>query len=217
MKCLICDRTLRELMSWSYILHRSRQPLCEKCASQFQSFKQSFSLSGLDFVTIHYEYNEMMQDVIYSYKGFGHIRLAKLFRPLFTPLKKERRASIVPIPSHVHKVERIGFQPIEHLLRVAEVPYDPLLVKVYDGELSRLSKEERQQVDRIVRVREGVRVRAHCILIDDVITTGTTLQQAAAVLREAGAKRIDAFVLSRPVKRSCYTVDKNIDKSRQTY
>lgn len=201
MRCLLCDRALRELMRWSYILHQNRQPLCETCAAQFQPYEQSFSLLGIDSIVIHYRYNEMMQDVIYSYKGFGHIRLAQLFRPLLTSLWKERRASIVPIPSHVHKVERIGFQPIEHLLQVAQVPYQSLLEKVYDGELSRLSKEERQRVDRIVRVREGVRVRAHCILIDDVITTGTTLQQAATVLREAGAKRIDAFVLSRPVKK----------------
>jgi len=39
----------------------------------------------------------------------------------------------------------------------------------------------------------------HIALIDDVMTTGATLSEAASVLKKAGAQQVDAWVLSRAV------------------
>jgi predicted amidophosphoribosyltransferase len=37
----------------------------------------------------------------------------------------------------------------------------------------------------------------HLALVDDVMTSGATLREAAAVLLQAGAARVDAWVLAR--------------------
>jgi predicted amidophosphoribosyltransferase len=37
----------------------------------------------------------------------------------------------------------------------------------------------------------------HILLVDDVVTTGATLESAAAVLKAAGAKRVEAIVFAR--------------------
>jgi predicted amidophosphoribosyltransferase len=37
----------------------------------------------------------------------------------------------------------------------------------------------------------------HVVLVDDVITTGATLEAAAALLKAAGARRVSALVFAR--------------------
>jgi predicted amidophosphoribosyltransferase len=39
---------------------------------------------------------------------------------------------------------------------------------------------------------------AHILLIDDVLTTGATVEAAAGVLKAAGAKTIDVAVFAQP-------------------
>jgi predicted amidophosphoribosyltransferase len=52
-------------------------------------------------------------------------------------------------------------------------------------------------------LRAGIALPAHVAILDDVMTTGTTLAECARVLRRAGVSRVDVWALARaPGKRS---------------
>ena len=59
-------------------------------------------------------------------------------------------------------------------------------------------RERERNVRGVFRVISPALIRdKNILLVDDVITTGATLEEAARVLREAGAKRVFGFVLAR--------------------
>jgi len=58
----------------------------------------------------------------------------------------------------------------------------------------------RRNVRGAFRLRRGAQVPAAVALVDDVYTTGATLDACARVLREAGATAVDGFTLARAVR-----------------
>lgn len=54
-----------------------------------------------------------------------------------------------------------------------------------------------QLEDAFTPLKSAMVKNARVVLVDDVVTTGATLQQAAAVLKQAGAKSIDAAVFAQ--------------------
>jgi ComF family protein len=109
---------------------------------------------------------------------------------------------IVPVPLHPRALRRRGFNPAAVLARaVARVRG----ARVVPGALERTRDTPSQTgLDRPGRrrnVRGAFRARGaqpeRVWLVDDVVTTGATLAEAARALREAGAREIVAVCAAR--------------------
>lgn len=73
----------------------------------------------------------------------------------------------------------------------AALPYEPLLKKVKDNRKQRsLTKKERTVNVRGVYEAFGNTADRRILLVDDILTTGATLMECAAVLYRAGAKQV---------------------------
>lgn len=112
--------------------------------------------------------------------------------------------AVVPVPTSTARIRQRGFDQAERIARgVAqelEVPILSILRRHGHGRQSDRTADERMRVGASLRCSGQAPKRV--LLIDDVVTTGHTLEACASLLREAGAARVDAAALAWTARRS---------------
>jgi ComF family protein len=116
---------------------------------------------------------------------------------------------VIPVPLHPQRLRERGFN---QALLLAEDVGRRLGIPCRKGILQKrkptapqvsLSGTERERGVRgaFVLGREGEVEKKGILLIDDVYTTGATVNECAKVLLQGGAKRVDVFTLTHAVLR----------------
>ena len=107
---------------------------------------------------------------------------------------------VVPVPLHRRRRRARGFNQAEDLARHLERPVRLVLRRVR----ATVSQTDLPAARRHANVRNAFALRRRCdvrglriVIIDDVCTTGATLEACARVLREAGARDVSALTAAR--------------------
>lgn len=112
---------------------------------------------------------------------------------------------IVPVPLHASRLRSRGFNQATLIARacfpqwVDRLEVDGLYRNRLTTPQTQLSgRERRSNLQRVFAVKNGIEVQDKRILVvDDVFTTGSTVNECARVLRRAGAARIEVFTVAR--------------------
>ncbi|WP_313233286.1 ComF family protein [Stenotrophomonas acidaminiphila] len=120
-----------------------------------------------------------------------HARLAPVARP----------QALVPVPLHLSRLRRRGYDQALELARpLGRALQLPVLAGLHRTRAtppqSALDAAARRRNLRQAFAARG-RLPTHVALVDDVMTTGATVQAAARALRRAGVVRVDAWVCAR--------------------
>lgn len=120
----------------------------------------------------------------------------------------ERPDALIAVPLHPRRLRQRGYNQALELARPLARTFDlPILQQVLhrvrdiapQAGLGALARRRNPRgafaIGRDLRNR--AHIPAHVALVDDVMTTGATLYACAKVLRRAGVKRIDAWVMAR--------------------
>jgi len=108
---------------------------------------------------------------------------------------------VVPIPLHKKRIAERGFNQAEVIAKLlAEYLHKPMLEALQrvkgTAQQAKLGKEARlKNMVKAFAIKEPI--RGQVILVDDVFTTGSTMQEAAKVLRQSGVEKIYGFSLAR--------------------
>ncbi|MDR3411814.1 MAG: ComF family protein [Formivibrio sp.] len=127
--------------------------------------------------------------------------LARLMLP--TLQQVPRPDLLIPLPLHAQRLKERGFnQALEiakPLVRSLSLPLEhTLLQRTRDTEhQARLSEKARHRNMRKAFVARGDLSGQRIALVDDVMTTGASLDAAARALKQAGAARVDCWILAR--------------------
>ena len=116
---------------------------------------------------------------------------------------------LVPVPLHKRKRSERGFNQSELLVRAAakRLPQPFEVALVLKRQRPTHSQVGLTREQRIANLRDAFRVTAPdrvkgrtVIVVDDVMTTGTTVSECARVLKQAGAERVWAATVARTLK-----------------
>jgi len=151
-----------------------------------------------------------MMEVISRFKYHGASRLAKPLSTLLSEYKDPELPFsefdlILPVPLHPQRLRRRGFN--QSLLLARRVSRHHSIALDFKS-LQRIRHTQPQTelsgAQRQKNIRGAFEVRnpfvieeKRLLLIDDVFTTGATVQECSKVLLKAGAKRVDVLTLAR--------------------
>ncbi len=153
--------------------------------------------------------DERVRAAIHEAKYYANARAARLLGTALAAYLSDADlrggAIIIPLPLSGKRLRERGFNQCERIARAAcaldpSLPFSidtHTLFRVQDSEhQARLEKSLRQQNVLGAFEARGCDARATYLILDDVVTTGATLQAAIAAMRNAGAKHLMPLALA---------------------
>ena len=200
-KCPFCGR----------ILERGEEGWCASCQEElpWTGPDDGKAVDGCDACLSPLWYGDAVREAVHRYKFEGGRIHAKLFGRLMAQCLQDRwtgRADLIAwVPLRPERRKKRGYDQAELLARrvgeAAALPVAPTLEKIRAaGEQSRLQSEEdrRANIAGAYRALPGLDLAGkRVVLVDDVVTTGSTLGECAACLRSAGAEAVVGLTLAR--------------------
>lgn len=197
---------------------RIEAPFCQRCSQPFEGdITGTFTCSNCSDREFHFECivapylaRDVVRECIHKFKYERQFHLRRqLAEWAAAGLDDERiRAQpfdmFVPVPLHAARKREREFNQAEVIARLlarrAAVPVRNAIERIrYTTTQTRLDRHERMENLRgAFRVRHPAVVQnRHIILVDDVFTTGSTVEECARVLRAAGAASVRALTVAR--------------------
>lgn len=193
MRCLLCDREVAKVETWAGLFSRRQQwTTCTGCMAKFERVTEQ-AYEGMHTV---YVYNEAMKDWLHRLKFSQDTIIAHVFADEIKKVVAQYKgAVIVPIPMHPAKKRVRTFAHMDVLLEAVGVRYTHLLEKTTTDTQSQKSRLERENSATLF-TRNAIQLRkdTHLVLVDDIVTTGTTIRHAREVLERDGFTHIEVVV-----------------------
>lgn len=211
-RCRVCGDVIEagyvcEKCRKSFLLTRTLKgsPREEYLAGQ----AEAVAMDVLDSALLLYKYDGVLKDALHRCKFAADASLLPFLREeaeAALPSAKLRWLAqfdlITCVPTSPERLAQRGFDVPQEIFgplldqRNTSVYSDAVLERVrHTHPLFELGPQERrQELSGCFRVRPHFSVRGrHVLLCDDIFTTGSTLCEAALVLKRAGAKKVSAL------------------------
>ena len=194
----LCDRCGDPLPSWRTA--GAVQPLCVRCRRSKRAVDRARAIGA---------YDGALRAVIHALKYDGRRSLA---RPIAAMMRQrggdllDGAACVVPVPLHRSRRRRRGFNQADDLARRLGVPLVRALIRTRatatQTELP-AAQRHRNVRDAFAATRAAADLAGRIVvLVDDVSTTGATLEACARALKEKGVVEVRALTAARVVGRA---------------
>lgn len=187
-----------------------RYGLCEDCLAKINycECKENFKENGWSCCY----YKDALKECIHLFKYKGYVGLADIFGDIMASFVKKNGIGketdlIVPVPVHPAKRRERSYNHAEvlaaSLSRAAGIPVDARSLKKIRWTTSQSELDRKKRLDNVkdtfLVVNRSVFSEKRVLLVDDVYTTGATINECTKALLEAGASKICFLTLAKGV------------------
>ncbi|MCW8943214.1 MAG: ComF family protein [Sedimenticola sp.] len=188
------------------------QDCCQRCALPIADKQGNLcgqclsSTSPISFSQIPFLYADPIDRFIGQFKFTSNLAFGRMLSQLWLDHHDpdlELPELLIPVPLHSHRLSERGYNQALELARpIAShfgIPIDYTCCKriLHNTPQSGLKKQQRK---RGIRGAFEVKKRPnakHISLVDDVVTTGSTVIELARQLKKSGVERIDVWAIAR--------------------
>lgn len=207
----LCDNCLADLTP---ITH----PICTACGFPFPASKGQDHLCEIclrkrpwyDLARAPFVYSGPLMEAIQRFKYNSETQLISPLGTLFSSFAREwipnpKDFLTIPVPLHRRRLRERGFNQSLSLAKVlaselgTPLDYLTLVRKRYTRSQTGLGKEERRKnvKDAFSVIYPNIIEDENIVLVDDVFTTGYTLNECARTLKRSGAITVICLTLAR--------------------
>ncbi len=196
---LLCQQCVQKLQ-----FIPSRCYRCHKLTDESRTCNTCRKMSRLFRLQVGTIYEGLAKSLVWQLKYAGAQAAAKEIADfLAIRTKVIDSCLIVPVPTASSRVRRRGYDQAKligrKLAKKHGLPYLDCLARSGQTHQIGSRREKRlKQLSSAYRIKVGQTIQnTHIILIDDVVTTGASLEAAARYLRNAGAEQVEAIVFAQ--------------------
>lgn len=197
------------------------EPCCKICGFPFEFNEGPEALCGrcvikkpaYDAARAAFQYDDLSRSLVLGFKHGGRTEGLGMFA---AHMRRAGRSFLpeadflIPVPLHFSRRVRRRYNQssllARALARISPPVFEPDILmrhRATPTQGGRSASGRRRNVQGAFAIREGMEPRlkgTRVVLIDDVMTTGATLESCARTLKRGGAAQVDALTLSRVVK-----------------
>jgi len=202
--CHLCEADLPWLKN---TCQQCAQPLiitthsfCGKCLQHEPSFNRTIAL---------FHYQQPLDYLISSLKFQQQLLFARLLGELLMERLKIHYQyhplpnCIIPVPLHKKRLQERGFNQAMEIARpIAKKLKLPIDIKNCQRIKFTVAQSDLPADERLKNVKDAFTVNSalkyqHVAIVDDVMTTGHTIEELSKELRKSGVKQIDVWCIAR--------------------
>lgn len=216
--CPVCDKVIRHdeeiCKKCEAGIHFIEEPRCKKCSKELQDEETEYCTDCRKSCHLYktgiaaFRYDDKISKSIYRFKYHNRRTYAAFYGRAIadkygTQIRRLGADVIIPVPIHERKLIKRGYNQAElianELGKNLGIAVDSrLLVRVIDTKPQKeMDKSERKKnLENAFKISADVVEYRKVILVDDIYTTGSTIDECAAALMAAGVREVDFVSLS---------------------
>lgn len=216
--CILCNQ-----------FHKGQFAVCKECINMFMPlenacvycafplFERSYLICGkciksppcFDNTYISYTFEEPLRSLLHQFKYHNGLYLCSFLSHLIIKSLSDSYnlpECLIPVPMHPDKLKLRGFNQAalltKQIAKTLNLPYD---LHSCQKIINTVAQAQLDGEQRKKNLRGAFQMKSnpyqHIALIDDLLTTGSTANEIARILKKSGIKKVDVWCCARTISK----------------